>query len=34
MPYVLNFLYVGIYWNKPQYGSNPSLQSKTYMIRT
>jgi uncharacterized membrane protein len=30
--YVLSFVYVGIYWNKLQYGSNPSLQSTTYVI--
>ncbi len=25
--YVLSFIYVGIYWNKLQYGSYPSLRT-------
>jgi uncharacterized membrane protein len=25
MSYVLSFIYVGIYWNKLQYGSHPSI---------
>jgi hypothetical protein len=25
MSYVLSFIYVGIYWNKLQYGSYPSM---------
>ena len=27
MSYVLSFIYVGIYWNKLQYASNPSFHS-------
>jgi uncharacterized membrane protein len=27
MSYVLSFVYVGIYWNKLQYGSDPSILS-------
>jgi uncharacterized membrane protein len=27
MSYVLSFVYVGIYWNKRQYGSYPSAAS-------
>jgi hypothetical protein len=26
MSYVLSFIYVGIYWNKLQYGCHPSLR--------
>jgi hypothetical protein len=28
MSYVLSFIYIGIYWNKLQYGSYPILSSK------
>jgi uncharacterized membrane protein len=28
MSYVLSFIYVGIYWNKLQYGSYPSISIK------
>jgi uncharacterized membrane protein len=28
MSYVLSFIYVGIYWNKLQYGSYPSMRLK------
>ncbi|MGZ5790484.1 MAG: TMEM175 family protein [Burkholderiaceae bacterium] len=27
MSYVLSFVYVGIYWNKPQYASHPHIAS-------
>jgi uncharacterized membrane protein len=30
MSYVLSFIYVGIYWNKLQYGSYPTLATNTW----
>jgi uncharacterized membrane protein len=28
MSYVLSFIYIGIYWNKLQYGSHPSIPTE------
>jgi uncharacterized membrane protein len=31
MSYVLSFIYVGIYWNKLQYGSYPTSTTLAYL---
>ena len=32
MSYVLSFIYIGIYWNKLQYGSHPQQSAKKKLL--